>query len=281
MVAQPARRSSTTARCCSPACRTTCARRSRGCGSAVELGGRDEALKAAWSTTSRRWTGSSGSSSTSRAATRRRRSSRADPSALVAAAVDRYARAGSDVRFVAGGAPAMPLKATAFSRLVTNLVDNALKYGAPPVEVTTRVDGDRFVLDVADRGPGVDPADVARLKQPFTRANAARIGRARRRRRRARARHRRAHRAAARGKLRPAAARGRRRARARPAPARRAGRPPDRRPGRRLSRLLGRRPFSARTTAPRAVRWTGAGRRRCRRMPARPAAASPGRTSAD
>jgi len=57
---------------------------------------------------------------------------------------------------------------------VTNLVDNALAYGAPPVEVSTSAAGDRFVLDVTDRGAGIAPDEVARLKLPFTRASAAR-----------------------------------------------------------------------------------------------------------
>jgi two-component system osmolarity sensor histidine kinase EnvZ len=34
--------------------------------------------------------------------------------------------------------------------------------------------GNDFVLDVADRGPGIAPGEVERLKQPFTRASAAR-----------------------------------------------------------------------------------------------------------
>jgi two-component system osmolarity sensor histidine kinase EnvZ len=97
-----------------------------------------------------------------------------DVNALVAACIERPARAGKDVRFVPGTVPPLPLRRTAFSRLVTNLVDNALAYGAPPVEVSTSVTAGRFVLDIADRGPGIAPEDVARLKQPFTRASAAR-----------------------------------------------------------------------------------------------------------
>jgi two-component system osmolarity sensor histidine kinase EnvZ len=99
---------------------------------------------------------------------------RADPNAIVAACIDRYARTGRSIRFAGGTVPAIPLRPTAFSRLVANLVDNALAHGAPPVDVTTAVAGDRFVLDVADRGPGIPPGDVPRLKQPFTRASAAR-----------------------------------------------------------------------------------------------------------
>jgi two-component system osmolarity sensor histidine kinase EnvZ len=97
-----------------------------------------------------------------------------DANALVAACIERPVRAGRDVRFAPGTVPPLALRRTAFSRLVTNLVDNALAYGAPPVEVATSVVDGRFVLDIADRGPGIPPEDVARLKQPFTRASAAR-----------------------------------------------------------------------------------------------------------
>jgi two-component system osmolarity sensor histidine kinase EnvZ len=97
-----------------------------------------------------------------------------DANEIVAACVRRHEQAGRDVRLAAGAAPPVPLRPTAYSRLVANLVDNALAYGAPPVEVTTAVVDGRFVLDVADRGPGIAPADVERLKQPFTRASAAR-----------------------------------------------------------------------------------------------------------
>ncbi len=97
-----------------------------------------------------------------------------DANEIVRGCVERYARAGKDVRFAAGALPLAPLRPTAFSRLVTNLIDNALAYGAPPVEVTTAALDGRIVLDVADRGPGIAPDQVERLKQPFTRASAAR-----------------------------------------------------------------------------------------------------------
>lgn len=98
----------------------------------------------------------------------------ADPNAIVGPCVDRYVRAGKDVRFTPGTVPVVPLRPTAFSRLVANLVDNAIAYGAPPVEVSTHMAGGNLVLDVADRGLGIAPGEVERLKQPFTRASAAR-----------------------------------------------------------------------------------------------------------
>ena len=98
----------------------------------------------------------------------------ADLDAIVRASVDRYAASGANVTFASGRIPRMPLKPTAISRLVANLIDNALAYGAPPVDVTTQLDGPSIILAIADRGPGIAPADVERLKQPFTRASEAR-----------------------------------------------------------------------------------------------------------
>ena len=62
-----------------------------------------------------------------------------DLNAVVGACVERYVRAGKPVGFHAGAVPWIPMKPTALSRLVANLVDNALAYGAPPVDVTTSV----------------------------------------------------------------------------------------------------------------------------------------------
>jgi len=97
-----------------------------------------------------------------------------DPNAIVQACVERYRRAGGDLEFRPGGVPSMRLRTTAFSRLVANLIDNAISYGAPPVEVTTARTGGDFVLEVADRGPGIAPDDVLRVKQPFSRGSEAR-----------------------------------------------------------------------------------------------------------
>ncbi|MEO8344205.1 MAG: ATP-binding protein [Betaproteobacteria bacterium] len=98
----------------------------------------------------------------------------ADLNAIVATCAERYARAGRPVTFAPGDIPMLPLKPTAISRLVANLIDNALAYGAPPVNVATARSGDAIWLDVADRGPGIPLDQVERLKQPFTRASFAR-----------------------------------------------------------------------------------------------------------
>lgn len=66
--------------------------------------------------------------------------------------------------------------APALTRLLTNLIDNALKHGAAPVSVSARSTGDTILLVVADAGPGIAEAALARLRQPFARGDESRGG---------------------------------------------------------------------------------------------------------
>jgi two-component system osmolarity sensor histidine kinase EnvZ len=96
--------------------------------------------------------------------------------ALAAEIAQRYARLGKVVTHAASGTQAgtLPLAAMAVRRAIANLVDNALRYAGAPVEIETRREPDRAVLEVRDRGPGIPPDQVERMKQPFTRLEAAR-----------------------------------------------------------------------------------------------------------
>lgn len=60
------------------------------------------------------------------------------------------------------------------SRALANLIDNALKYGGDRIVVSTRADGARAVLEVADNGPGIAEGDRARAVDRFTRLDNAR-----------------------------------------------------------------------------------------------------------
>lgn len=67
-------------------------------------------------------------------------------------------------------------KPKALRRAVSNLIDNALRYAGheKPVEVGCERRGGQLVFSVKDRGPGIPPDQVERLKRPFTRLEAAR-----------------------------------------------------------------------------------------------------------
>jgi signal transduction histidine kinase len=65
------------------------------------------------------------------------------------------------------------------SQAVSNLVDNALKYGAaegsaPQITITGAIDGGNVVIAVSDRGPGIPPADRERAIERFVRLDASR-----------------------------------------------------------------------------------------------------------
>ena len=65
-------------------------------------------------------------------------------------------------------------------RALWNLVENAAKYGAPPITLAARPSGDSVVLSVSDQGPGIPAAERERVFAPFYRADRARTPDARR-----------------------------------------------------------------------------------------------------
>ena len=80
------------------------------------------------------------------------------------------------VQLQLGAVRPRPLRRQGVLRLVLNLVVNAQRHGAPPIEVATCETSDALWLEVRDRGPGIDPAQAHTLKQPFERGDAARGG---------------------------------------------------------------------------------------------------------
>ena len=61
----------------------------------------------------------------------------------------------------------------ALRRLFSNLVENAIRYGASAV-LSWRVDGGSVEIIVRDEGPGFDPAMTDRLFEPFVRGDPSR-----------------------------------------------------------------------------------------------------------
>lgn len=63
-------------------------------------------------------------------------------------------------------------------RIVTNLLDNAFRYGGPSVAVTltTSASEREAVVEVVDDGPGVAPADLERIFEPFFRVRSDAAG---------------------------------------------------------------------------------------------------------
>jgi two-component system osmolarity sensor histidine kinase EnvZ len=98
----------------------------------------------------------------------------ADFNHVVAEVCQRHITAGKLIRFDAGQLPLFSFRVLALRRLVTNLVDNALRYGTGDVELRTHFADGQVVLTVLDRGPGIRSTDPNSLVKPFAREDAAR-----------------------------------------------------------------------------------------------------------
>ena len=175
MLVEPAADRARPRACCWPACRTTCARRSRACVSGIELANADGSTRQGMVADIEEMDrvigqfldfarGDQGAALETR-----------DLNALARGVAERYANNGREVRFA-------PANACAASRCAHG--DHA-----PPRQSrrqcarVRRAAGrdphfrrrERYaILEVADRGPGIAAADVERLKQPFTRATDSR-----------------------------------------------------------------------------------------------------------
>lgn len=95
--------------------------------------------------------------------------------------VDVAERAAGDPRLAAeavrvAGGPAIELTAdrALLRRALWNLVDNAAKYGAPPITLQAERHGDHVALSVTDKGDGIAPAERERVLAPFYRLDKAR-----------------------------------------------------------------------------------------------------------
>ena len=78
------------------------------------------------------------------------------------------------VRVTAGPAIELTADRALLRRALWNLVDNAAKYGAPPITLRAEQHGDHVALSVTDRGDGIAPVERERVLAPFYRLDKAR-----------------------------------------------------------------------------------------------------------
>lgn len=84
--------------------------------------------------------------------------------------------AGALVKLDLQAGPGFKLPSVDIDRILSNLIENAMTYGEPPVEIATSLHHGQYVLTVRDYGKGVPAAHLERVQRPFVRLDAARGG---------------------------------------------------------------------------------------------------------
>ncbi|KAA8733131.1 HAMP domain-containing protein [Acinetobacter qingfengensis] len=80
-----------------------------------------------------------------------------------------------DIQFERQELPKIQARTLSLKRLVGNLVNNAKRYGAEPIELSAhQLNDHEIVIRVADHGEGIPESQVDALMQPFVRGEAAR-----------------------------------------------------------------------------------------------------------
>lgn len=97
-----------------------------------------------------------------------------DISALLAGIADRQRYVGHPLTMEIGELPETMLRPKAFSRAITNLIDNAVKYGGGEITLAAAAVNGEIQVEISDHGPGVPQEEIERLKRPFTRLENAR-----------------------------------------------------------------------------------------------------------
>ncbi|MEB6624353.1 ATP-binding protein [Acinetobacter pittii] len=79
-----------------------------------------------------------------------------------------------DIQFEMQDVPIIPARSLSLKRLIANLINNAKRYGAEPIELSAKVENESILITVADHGEGIPTDQIEELMQPFVRGDSAR-----------------------------------------------------------------------------------------------------------
>lgn len=97
-----------------------------------------------------------------------------DVNTLLSQIISTQGRISGEIQITQKGIPSTLIYRKALTRAITNLLENAHKYGAPPISLETRTENGDVLIEILDRGPGIPETEIERLKRPFTRLENAR-----------------------------------------------------------------------------------------------------------
>ncbi len=100
-------------------------------------------------------------------------SSETDLSKLITCVVTEFVELEQPVNWEPTNQQTASIRPLAMKRAVRNLVENAIRYGGSAAVVLRQVD-DKILIEIADEGPGIQPDDLGRVFEPFTRLESSR-----------------------------------------------------------------------------------------------------------
>jgi signal transduction histidine kinase len=93
---------------------------------------------------------------------------------LVKSTVEDFVEIGSKLSINSSAEIRLNARPHALRRCLTNLIDNALKYGVVEVAITIEVLPDEVCILVLDRGPGIPIDEIEKVFEPFYRLESSR-----------------------------------------------------------------------------------------------------------
>jgi len=99
---------------------------------------------------------------------------RIDAAAFLESLIFDYQDVGQPVTLVENVSGTATVRVQALRRVLGNLIDNAIKYGGKAEVAMQRSVGEKLLITVSDRGPGIPDAELEQVLQPFYRLEASR-----------------------------------------------------------------------------------------------------------
>jgi len=96
-----------------------------------------------------------------------------DLDSVLSSLADDAAEYGHAVRFLQGCGALVRVRPDALTRCLSNLIDNAIKYGGD-ADIASRRVGKSVIITVRDHGPGIEDTMLAHAFDPFVRADTSR-----------------------------------------------------------------------------------------------------------
>lgn len=97
-----------------------------------------------------------------------------DVNALVESVVDDFVEAGASVMIETEVGIRLDARPHGLRRGLSNLIDNALKYGVDQVSVAIEAGPGQVDIVIRDRGPGLPPEEIGKVMEPFYRVESSR-----------------------------------------------------------------------------------------------------------